>query len=71
MKKYNLLLTLTVLLTATFSTYAQQGNRTNVFDKANNNITKVSNIIAVFQPYLLKARQLFYDGRQLAGDIKN
>jgi hypothetical protein len=71
MKKYNLLLTVTALLTAALSAYSQQGNRTNIFDKANNSVTKVSNIIAVFQPYLLKARQLYYDGKQLAGDIKN
>lgn len=41
------------------------------FDKANNALNKVTNTIAVFQPYLLKARQLFYDGKQLANDVRN
>ncbi len=50
--------------------YSQQ-NKPNAFDKANNAINKVSSAIAVFQPYLLKARQLFYDGKQLATDVKN
>lgn len=41
------------------------------FDKANNALNKVTTTIAVFQPYLLKARQLFYDGKQLANDARN
>jgi hypothetical protein len=28
-------------------------------------------VIAVFQPYLLKARQIYYDARQFADDAKN
>ena len=71
MKTKDLLLVITVLFTASSGAYSQQGNRTNIFDKANNTVTKVNNIIAVFQPYLLKTRQLFYDGKQLAGDMKN
>jgi len=71
MKTKDLLLVITVLFTASSGAYSQQSNRTNIFDKANNTVTKVNNIIAVFQPYLLKTRQLFYDGKQLAGDMKS
>lgn len=34
-------------------------------------INKAKTIIAVFQPYLLKARQLYFEGKQLVSDIKN
>jgi hypothetical protein len=50
---------------------AQYNNqRPDAFDKANNTVNKVASAIAVFQPYLLKARQLFYDAKQMAGDLK-
>jgi hypothetical protein len=71
MKKSNILLMLAVSLTANLCAYSQQTNKTNVFDKANNAVNRVSTIIAVFQPYLLKSRQLFYDGKQLVGDVRN
>ncbi|HZX59816.1 MAG TPA: hypothetical protein VFE54_13860 [Mucilaginibacter sp.] len=71
MKKYCIILAFAASLTAHLCAYAQQGNQSNIFDKANNTANKVTNIIAVFQPYLLKARQLYYDGKQLAGDVKN
>ncbi|MDR3692999.1 hypothetical protein [Mucilaginibacter sp.] len=48
-----------------------QNARPDVVQRTNNAVNKVSNIIAVFQPYLLKARQIFYDGKQLAGNVKN
>ena len=70
MKKINLLPVLLVLLATSFSAYSQQNNKPNIFDKANNTANKASNLIAVFQPYLLKARQLFVDGKQLASDVK-
>ena len=57
-------------LTHSFS-YAQNNGKTDVFQKANNAVNKVNNVIAVFQPYLLKARQLFFDAKQLASDVKN
>lgn len=42
-----------------------------VFQKANNAVNKVNTIIAVFQPYLLKARQIYFDAKQLGTDVKN
>ena len=52
--------------------FAQQTkSKQDIVQKANNTVNKVSTIIAVFQPYLLKARQLFYDAKQLSGDVKN
>lgn len=71
MKKATILTIITALLTAGYYANAQQNNRTDLFNKANNTANKISNIIAVFQPYLLKARELFYDGKQLVGDVKN
>jgi len=51
---------------------AQQNNgRPDIGQKVNNAANKVTSIIAVFQPYLLKARQLFYDAKQLSSDVKN
>ncbi len=71
MKKINLLPVLIILLTTCFDAYSQQNNKPDIFTKANNTATKASSLISVFQPYLLKARQLFYDGKQLAVDVKN
>jgi hypothetical protein len=70
MKRYlrQLLLILCFLPLMVFS---QTGGNPDVFQKADNAVNKVNTIIAVFQPYLLKARQLYYDGKQLAGDVKN
>jgi len=64
-----LVLLMPVLISTEMS--AQNNGKQNAFDKATNAANKVSNIIAVFQPYLLKARQIFYDAKQLAGDVKN
>lgn len=51
---------------------AQQNNgKPDIAQKVNNAANKVTTVLAVFQPYLLKARQLFYDARQMAGDVKN
>jgi len=69
-----LLLCLFLLLSAVClsgSLAAQQSGGQDVFQKANNAVNKATNAIAVFQPYLLKARQLFYDAKQMAGDVKN
>lgn len=49
---------------------AQYNQQQNVFDKANNAVNKAVTAIAVFQPYLLKARQLFYDAKQMGSDLK-
>jgi hypothetical protein len=48
MKRINLLLALTVLITASSGAYSQQGNKKNAYDKVNNIVAKGSNIIAVF-----------------------
>jgi hypothetical protein len=60
MKKFTLCLTANILLTVTSGTYCRQNNKS-VFDKANNIVTKISNIITVFQPYLLTTRILYYN----------
>lgn len=51
--------------------FSQNQGKTDVFQKANNAANKINNIIAVFQPYLLKARQIYYDAKQLSSDVKN
>ncbi|MGZ3811092.1 MAG: hypothetical protein ACXVB0_17425 [Mucilaginibacter sp.] len=71
MKKINMVLVLISLLATAFDAYSQQSHKTNIIDKANNTVVKANYLIAVFQPYLLKARQLYYDGKQLAGDVKS
>lgn len=38
--------------------------------KTNNAINKVQSIIQVFQPYLIKAKEIYEQGKELAGQIK-
>jgi len=67
MKKIlSLLLAIIILQSILFGQTVQKKD---VFAKANNTINKVNTVLAVFQPYLLKARQLFYDAKQLASDV--
>ncbi|RTL58746.1 MAG: hypothetical protein EKK37_10495 [Sphingobacteriales bacterium] len=67
-KVYCFLLALSSVVTV----FAQQTNgKQDVFQKANNTVNKVNTVISVFQPYLLKARQLFYDAKQLAANVKS
>jgi hypothetical protein len=70
MKPISILLRALMLLSAV-PCFAQNNGNNDVFQKADNAVNKVNTIIAVFQPYLLKARQLYYEGKQLAGDVKN
>jgi hypothetical protein len=70
MKKYKTFLVLAVVLTAHLCAHSQQ-RKPDVFEKANNTVNRASNAIAVFQPYLLKSRELFYEGKQLVADVKN
>ena len=49
---------------------AQNQNNPDAFQKTNNAVNKVSNVIAVFQPFLLKARQIYYDSKQLINNTK-
>ena len=51
--------------------FSQNYGKQDVIQKTNNTINKISNAIAVFQPYLLKARQLFYEAKQMASDTKS
>ena len=69
--KQHFLLLLTAMGLASIPCSAQNNGRPDVFEKTNNTVNKISNAIAIFQPYLLKARQIFYDAKQLAGDVKN
>ena len=58
-----------------FSQNNTQGNKTDKVDKliqkGDNSINKLKNILAVFQPYLLKAREIYYQGKQLASNVKD
>ncbi len=49
---------------------AQQNQRPDTLTKVNNAALLISSVIPVFQPYLLKARQIFYDAQQLRQDVK-
>ncbi len=66
---FTFLLLLSIALPLTI--LSQNQGKQDILQKANNTVNKVSNVIAVFQPYLLKARQLFFDAKQLATDVKN
>ena len=70
MKKIPIVITALVIFLP-FSGFAQNPGKPDAFQKANNAVNKVNNVLAIFQPYLLKARQLFYDAKQLTGDVKN
>lgn len=70
MKKISVVITAAIIFLP-FSGFTQNPGKPDVFQKANNAVNKVNNVLAIFQPYLLKARQLFYDTKQLAGDVKN
>ncbi len=48
----------------------QSTGQNDVFIKADNAVNKVVNSISIFQPLLLKARQIYYDSRQLVTDTK-
>ena len=62
----------TAALFFSISLWAQETNgKPDIAQKVNNAANKVTNAIAVFQPYLLKARQLFYDVKQLKNEVKN
>ncbi len=68
MKKILLLSTIYTFLQ--FGLFAQYPNKNDVFTRASNAFNKANTVLAVFQPYLLKARQLYYDAGQLASDVK-
>ena len=70
MKKHLPAITLFALLFLPGPGFCQQGNGNTVFDRANNTLNKISTGIAVFQPYLLKARQLYSDTKQTVSDFK-
>jgi hypothetical protein len=70
MRPYFLTLSLLLISLPVF-VFSQNQGRTDVAQKVNNAANKINNIIAVFQPYLLKARQLYYDAKQLGGDVKS
>ena len=69
MKKVQRICSILMLLPALC--FSQPRGKKDVFQKATNTMNKVNTIIAVFQPYLLKARELFYDAKQLGTNVKN
>lgn len=50
---------------------AQVNQQTDVLGRVNKKVDKVSSVISIFQPYLLKARQIFYDAKDLVGNVRN
>jgi hypothetical protein len=49
---------------------AQQNKHPDALTKVNDAAFRITSVISVFQPYLLKARELFFDARQLGRDAK-
>lgn len=70
MKKISIVIT-GLAMFLSFAGLGQNNGKPDVFQKANNGVNKVNNVLALFQPYFLKARQLFYDAKQLGTDVKN
>ena len=63
----------TLLLSLIFlhgNAFAQGSPKKDVFTRVDNKLNKASTVISVFQPYLLKARQIFFDTKELAGELK-
>jgi len=62
-------------LTFTSAAFAQTQSKTdkidNTFQKGHQAIAKTQSIIQVFQPYLIKAQELYHQEKQLLGDVKN
>lgn len=68
MKKFSIILSSAIFLSANI--FAQSNAEKNIFAKTESKINNIKSAISVFQPYLLKARQLFVDVKQLTGEIK-
>lgn len=49
---------------------AQVNQQTDILSKVNKKVDKVSSVISIFQPYLLKARQIFYDTKDLVDNVR-
>lgn len=47
----------------------QKNPKPNIVTKTNDQIAKAKSALAVFQPYFLKARQIFYDTKELVGEV--
>lgn len=67
--KYAITLILTILLFSN-SGYCQSNPNKNILDRASEKVNKAKSVVAIFQPYLLKARQIFYDTRELVNEVR-
>lgn len=67
MKKVFIFILLILFLGENLSAQKNPGN--NIITKAENQVNKVKSVVAIFQPYLLKARQIFYDTKALANEV--
>ena len=69
--------TISFIMALTFASaaFAQTQGKTdkvdNTFQKGHLAIAKTQSIIQVFQPYLIKAQELYHQEKQLLGDVKN
>jgi hypothetical protein len=62
------------LLIAGINGFSQTGNGDKIersVQKAENTVNKVKSLIEVFQPYLLKAKELYGQGKQLVKEVKS
>ncbi|MDO9256246.1 MAG: hypothetical protein Q7U54_12085 [Bacteroidales bacterium] len=69
------IISLITALTFTSAAIAQTQGKTdkvdNTFQKGHQAIAKTQSIIQVFQPYLIKAQELYHQEKQLVSDVKN
>ncbi len=66
----SLLLLLLLAIVATQAQQAQPGKVDRLVQKGQQAVNKVKTIVAVFQPYLIKAKELYSQGKELAGNVK-
>lgn len=70
-KKQLLLLCYIAFSSVVFAQNTNQNKVEKIFQKGQKAISKVQNIIQVFQPYLIKAQEIYQQGKQLVKDVKS
>ena len=65
------LLCLIVFASAGITQNTEQNKVEKAFQKGQKTISKIQNIIQIFQPYLVKAQEIYQQGKQLVKDVKS
>lgn len=71
MKKHTFFITMLICLSISAAAQNNTGKVERTLQKADAAVNKGKAIVAVFQPYLLKARELFAQAKQMAKEVKS